>query len=74
MKRGLLAAPGVALCCLPIPAAASAQDSKPTEVRVEALVNDIQQLDLQSHSYNVDRWPTLALLRALRGRLRLPCI
>jgi hypothetical protein len=36
------------------PAAVAAQDSRPTEVRVGALVNDIQQLDLQSHSYNVD--------------------
>lgn len=54
MKRGLLAALGSALVCLLFPAAGSAQDSKPTEVRVGALVNDIQQLDLQTHSYNVD--------------------
>jgi hypothetical protein len=44
----------MAICCLLLPATGSAQDSKPTEVRVGALVNDIQQLDLQSHSYNVD--------------------
>jgi hypothetical protein len=54
MQRGLLAALGMAICCLLLPATGSAQDSKPTEVRVGALVNDIQQLDLQSHSYNVD--------------------
>jgi hypothetical protein len=54
MHRGLLAALGTAICCLLFPAAVAAQDSKPTEVRVGALVNDIQQLDLQSHSYNVD--------------------
>ena len=54
MKRGLLAALGTALVCLLFPAAGSAQDSKPTEVRVGALVNDVQQLDLQTHSYNVD--------------------
>ena len=54
MRRGLLAALGAALCCLLAAVTASAQDSKPTEVRVGALVNDIQQLDLQSHSYNVD--------------------
>jgi hypothetical protein len=54
MQRGLLAPLGTAFCCLLFPATGSAQDSKPTEVRVGALVNDIQQLDLQSHSYNVD--------------------
>jgi hypothetical protein len=54
MKPGLLAVLGAVLCLLLFPAAASAQDSKPTVVRVGALVNDIQQLDLQSHSYNVD--------------------
>ena len=54
MQRGLLAVLGMAICCLLFPAAGAAQDSRPTEVRVGALVNDIQQLDLQSHSYNVD--------------------
>ena len=49
-----MAALAVALVCLLFPAAGAAQDSGPTEVRVGALVNDIQQLDLQSHSYNVD--------------------
>ena len=49
-----MAALVVALVCLLFPAAGAAQDSGPTEVRVGALVNDIQQLDLQSHSYNVD--------------------
>ena len=51
MRRGFLAALGATLCCLAAPATGSAA---PTEVRVGALVNDIQQLDLQSHSYNVD--------------------
>ena len=54
MRWGYLAALGTAICCLFFPAAASAQDSKPTKVRVGVLINDIQQLDLQSHSYNVD--------------------
>ena len=54
MRRGLLAALGAALCWLLFPAGGSAQDSKPTKVRVGVLINDIQQLDLQSHSYNVD--------------------
>ena len=31
-------------------------DSGPDIVRVGALINDIQQLDLQSHSYNVDMY------------------
>ena len=35
---------------------ASTDGDKPTVVRVGALVNDIQQLDLQSHSYNVDMY------------------
>ena len=54
MKRGLLAALGTAIVLLLFPAAGAAQDSEPTVVRVGALVNDIQQLDLQSHSYAVD--------------------
>jgi hypothetical protein len=54
MKRGVRAALGAALVCLMLPATGSAQESKPTEVRVGALVNDVQQLDLQTHSYNVD--------------------
>jgi hypothetical protein len=54
MKRGYLAALGAALCCLLFPAAGWGKETKPTVVRVGALINDIQQLDLQSHSYNVD--------------------
>jgi hypothetical protein len=48
----------LASLCLAVPAAAGAQpeDDRPTVVRVGALVNDIQQLDLQSHSYNVDMY------------------
>jgi hypothetical protein len=34
--------------------AAPASAQEPTEVRVGALINDIQQLDLQTHSYAVD--------------------
>ncbi len=35
---------------------AAAGNDKPDVVRVGALINDIQQLDLQSHSYNVDMY------------------
>lgn len=36
--------------------AADAVDKGPSVVKVGALINDIQQLDLQSHSYNVDMY------------------
>jgi hypothetical protein len=36
--------------------AAAQEDNRPSVVRVGVLVNDIQQLDLQSHSYNVDMY------------------
>jgi hypothetical protein len=35
---------------------AAPDESKPDIVRVGGLINDIQQLDLQSHSYNVDMY------------------
>ena len=53
MRSGLLAAILVALLWAAPPA--QAQDD-PKVVRVGVLVNDIQQLDLQSHSYNVDMY------------------
>lgn len=37
-------------------AAVAAPKPKPDVVRIGALINDIQQLDLQSHSYNVDMY------------------
>ena len=40
---------------LSLTSAARAQDS-PTVVRVGAYINDVQQLDLQSHSYTVDMY------------------
>jgi hypothetical protein len=36
------------------PSASAQSDDGPEEVRVGALINDIQQLDLQTHSYAVD--------------------
>ena len=54
MFRGSLAVLGAFVLLLLAPGLASAQDSKPSVVYVGALVNDVQQLDLQSHSYNVD--------------------
>ena len=75
MRRGLPAALGVVLLGLLLPPAAPAQDSKPTEVRVGALVSDIQQLDLESHSYNVDlyrREPTGEALRCSRASTSWP--
>jgi hypothetical protein len=45
----------VALIALTMPAVAGAQD-EPIEVRVGAYINDVQQLDLQSHSYAVDMY------------------
>lgn len=44
-----------ALICLSMPGVAGAQE-EPTVVRVGAYINDVQQLDLQSHSYAVDMY------------------
>ncbi len=59
MMRGALTI-GLAFLALATAAPAMAQEEdhgdEPAEVRIGALINDIQQLDLQSHSYNVDMY------------------
>ena len=64
--RGMLIAAWTALALMAAlaastPASAKAPEEKdhgdpPAEVRIGGLINDIQQLDLQSHSYNVDMY------------------
>jgi hypothetical protein len=56
--RAALLAVALVLCALAAaPAGAQESDAKARQVvRVGALVNDIQQLDLSSHSYNVDMY------------------
>ncbi len=50
-------APGETDSATPAPKEDAQPDAdKPAVVRVGALINDIQQLDLQSHSYNVDMY------------------
>lgn len=64
MRRRAFAAWIAVLACTLAPAAGAAEpdhakgeaSAKPAVVRVGALINDIQQLDLQSHSYNVDMY------------------
>jgi hypothetical protein len=56
VARSALAAGIAALACLAAaaPAAAQFDHAEPDVVRVGALINDSQQLDLQTHSYAVD--------------------
>ena len=56
MRRRVLVAgrPVLARLVAAAPASAKPAHSGPEVVRVGALINDIQQLDLQSHSYAVD--------------------
>ena len=60
--RRIVPAPAVVLAVLAIVSPAAAQEPAKQDagsvdvVRVGALVNDIQQLDLQSHSYSVDMY------------------
>ena len=57
MRRWFVAAMVAALSLLVlVEGSASAQERRADVVRVGVLVNDIQQLDLQSHSYNVDMY------------------